>query len=79
MTKGIALAASLAAAGALLAACAPAPLLLHGDANSAKVAYTTGDLPKATAVAARHCARYERVPRFLMADMDTAYFACVKP
>ena len=78
MTRGITFAASLAVAGGLLAACAPTPLLLHGDAKSAKIAYT-GDLAAATAVAARHCARYERVPRFQMADMDTAYFACVKP
>lgn len=74
----MALLASLAAAGGLLTACAPAPLLLEGDAKSATVAYG-GDLAKATAVAAHHCASYERVPHFLMADLDTAYFSCVKP
>ena len=78
MTRRIAFAASLAVAGGILAACAASPLLLKGDATSATVAYG-GDLAKATVVAARHCARYERVPRFQMADMDTAYFACVKP
>ena len=63
----------------LLAACSgPSALLLEGDADSAKIAYS-GDRAQANAVAARHCARYERVPRFQMADMDTAYYACVKP
>lgn len=63
----------------LLAACtAPSALLLEGDADSAKITYS-GDLTQAKAVAARHCARYERVPRLQMADMDTAYYACVKP
>lgn len=78
MKQRIAVLVSLAMAGGLLAACAPTPLLLHGDANSATVVYSN-DLAQATTVAAHHCARYERVPRFQMADMDTAYFACVKP
>jgi hypothetical protein len=79
MSKRIAPAASLVIVGGLLAACtASSALLLEGDAASAKVAYG-GDLARANAVAARHCARYERVPRFQMADMDTAYYACVKP
>jgi hypothetical protein len=72
-------AASLVAIGGLLAACtAPPALLLESDANSAKISYS-GDIAGATAVAKRHCARYERVPRLQMANMDTAYFACVKP
>lgn len=70
-------AASLVVAGGL-AACAASPLLLEGDANSVRIGYS-GDLGRATALAAQHCARYERVPRFLMADIDTAYFACAKP
>lgn len=74
----IALAAGLVAVGGLLAACASPALLLKGTADEAKISYG-GDLASASAIAARHCARYERVPRFQMADMDTAYFACVKP
>jgi hypothetical protein len=76
-TKSI-VAASLVMLGGFLAACAaPPPLLLQGDANSAEISYS-GDLTSAAAVAAQHCARYERVARFQMADMDTAYYACVK-
>lgn len=78
MIRKIAAAAGLALAGGLLAACAHPAMLLKGTATEAKVGYA-GDFASATAVATRHCARYERVPRFLMADMDTAYFACVKP
>jgi hypothetical protein len=79
MTKRTAGAASLVAIGGLLAACASPPaLLLEGNADSAKITYS-GALAGAAAVAKRHCARYERVPRLQMADMDTAYFACVKP
>jgi hypothetical protein len=65
--------------GGLLAACSGAPaILVQGDAKSAEVAYR-GDLPSATAIARRHCARYERIPRLLGADLDTAYFDCVRP
>jgi hypothetical protein len=78
MKKRIAGAASLIALGGLLTACNPPALLLEGDANSARISYS-GDIAGATAAAKRHCARYERVPRLQMADMDTAYFACVKP
>jgi hypothetical protein len=77
---GIAFAASLAVIGGILAACTTPPaLLLEGDANSARVAYGGGDLASATAVAKRHCARYQRLPRLLRADIDTADFACVQP
>jgi hypothetical protein len=76
--KRIGLAASLVTVGGLCAACAGhPPILLEGDANSAWISYD-GDLARATAVAERHCASYERVPRLLAADMDTASFACVK-
>ncbi|HZU89400.1 MAG TPA: hypothetical protein VE993_09100 [Stellaceae bacterium] len=78
MRRGSACAAGVALGGLLVACASPPALLLAGDANSARIAYS-GALASATAVAERHCARYERVPRLQMADMDTAYFACVKP
>jgi hypothetical protein len=80
VSNWISTAASLVMIGGLLAACTPpAPLVLQGDANSVTIGYGGGDLARAAVVAARHCARYERVPRFQMADMDTAYYACVEP
>jgi hypothetical protein len=66
------------AAGAAAAGCAGKPFLSSGDANSAAVGYT-GDLAAATAVAKEHCARYERVPRFLDAQENLAYFHCEPP
>jgi hypothetical protein len=60
-------------------ACAGKPFLLNGDANSAQVGYSGGNLAPATAVAKQHCARYERVPRFLESGENVAYFACENP
>jgi len=65
--------------GALGSACSgPKPFLLQGDANSAQVGYS-GDIEGATPVARQHCARYERVPRFLDAQENVAFFDCVRP
>jgi hypothetical protein len=51
---------------------------LQGDAGSAQVGYG-GDVEAATLVAKKHCAQYERVPRFLDAQENIAFFDCVKP
>ena len=59
-------------------ACAAKPFVLEGDANYAGVAYA-GDMESATAVARRHCAPFERVPRFREIQEDVAYFDCVRP
>jgi hypothetical protein len=56
----------------------PTPILLQGDASSAQVGYY-GEIDGATVVARRHCAQYERVPRFLDADQNVAFFDCVPP
>jgi hypothetical protein len=66
-------------AAALAAACAgEKPFLLQGDAYSAQVGFSR-DLEGATRVAKQHCAQYERVPRFLEAQEDVAFFVCVLP
>jgi hypothetical protein len=39
----------------------------------------SGDVEGATAVARQHCAQYERVPRFLDAEENIAFFDCVLP
>ena len=54
----------------------PKPFLLQGDAGSAEVGYS-GNIDGATAVASQHCAQYERVPRFVEADQNVAFFDCV--
>jgi hypothetical protein len=58
--------------------CTEKPFLSSGDATSAAVGYG-GDLADATAVARQHCAKYERVPRFLDAEENIAYFSCESP
>ena len=66
-------------AGSVIAGCeGPKPFLLEGDASSAEVGYSLS-LAGTTDVAKQHCARYERVPHFLQAQEDVAYFDCVKP
>jgi hypothetical protein len=63
--------------GILAAGCSgPKPFLLQGDASAAQVGFG-GDIDAATLVAKQHCARYERVPRFLEAEEDVAFFDCV--
>src|SRR5271156_2823211 len=49
------------------------PFLLQGDANSAQVGYS-GEIEGATLVARQHCAQYERVPLFLEAEENVAFF-----
>jgi hypothetical protein len=69
---------SIAVVGGLGLACAAKPFVLEGDANYAGVAYA-GDMESATAAARRHCAPFERVPRFREIQEDVAYFDCVRP
>ena len=71
------LCAILVAAAA--AGCAGQPYLSSGDADSAAVGYSGNDPAVATPVAKDACARYERVPRFLNAQENVAYFACEHP
>jgi hypothetical protein len=58
--------------------CAERPYLSAGNANAAEVGFS-GDLAAATEVAREHCARYEKIPRFLDASENIAYFACEHP
>jgi hypothetical protein len=63
-------------AGGAAAGCGGQAYLSSGDPNSAAVGYSGNDPAVATAVAKDACARYERVPRFLSAQENVAYFAC---
>lgn len=56
----------------------PQPLIREGDADSVQIAYG-GDVERAYPLARRHCARFERVPRFVSAGIDIAQFDCVHP
>ena len=69
---------SLVVIAAIAAGCAGKPFLSAGNANSAEVGYST-DLAAATEVAKDHCARYEKVPRYLDSSDNIAFFACEKP
>jgi len=65
------------AIGGSLLGCAGKPFLSAGTSNSAEVGYG-GDLAAATEVAREHCARYEKVPRYLDSADNIAFFACEK-
>lgn len=67
---------ALSAAFVLAAGCTPKPFLSAGDANSAEVGYGGRDLTAATEVAREHCARYEKVPRYLDSSENIAFYAC---
>jgi hypothetical protein len=65
------------AAGTALSGCtAPHPFISGGDANSVEITYG-GDIASALALARKHCARYERVPRLVDPGIDLAVFNCV--
>ena len=66
----------LSAALGFAAGCTPKPFLSAGDANSAEVGYGGRDLTAATDVAREHCARYEKVPRYLDSSENIAFYAC---
>lgn len=68
----------VALAGSAEAACAAKPFVLDGDANYVRVTYG-GDMESATAAAKRHCAQFERLPRFEEIEESVAYFYCVRP
>jgi hypothetical protein len=55
--------------------CTPKPYLSEGNANTAEVGYSD-DLAAATEVAREHCARYEKMPRYLDSAENIAFFAC---
>jgi hypothetical protein len=63
---------------AFVMGCTAQPFLSAGNANSAEVGYSS-DLAAATEVAREHCARYEKVPRYLDSADNIAFFACEKP
>jgi len=52
--------------------------LLQGNPDSAQVGYS-GAIDPTTDVARKHCAQYERVPRFVEAEQNIAFFDCVRP
>jgi hypothetical protein len=60
------------------AACAPKPFVLDGNAEYARITYA-GDMEAATAAAKRHCAQFEREPRFREIEESVAYFSCIRP
>jgi hypothetical protein len=64
---------------ACAAGCAVQPRLMRGDADGAQVEYDGTDLAAATAVARNHCARYERVPRYIDTALNVAAYRCVHP
>jgi hypothetical protein len=59
--------------------CAPQPRLMRGDADGAQVEYDGTHLAAATAVAKIHCARYERVPRYVDTALNVALYRCIRP
>lgn len=62
-------------AGWAICGCAEKPYLSAGDEGSAEVGYSR-DLTAATEVAKEHCARYDKMPRYLDSSDNIAYFAC---
>ncbi|HEX3952239.1 MAG TPA: hypothetical protein VHW90_01615 [Stellaceae bacterium] len=66
-------------AGVVLAGCSAAHPYIHaGDANSVEVGFG-GNVDTTLPLAREHCARFEKVPRFVDATTDFADYRCVRP
>jgi hypothetical protein len=78
--------APLALVGALLSSCGgaigvfggPGPFIRESSADAVEIGFS-GDVANALPLARRHCAQFERVPRYLMATVDGGIFECVRP
>ena len=73
----------LAVAGAILLACSgafggPGPFVRGGDADSVEIGFS-GDASNAMPLARKHCAQFERVPRYVQPTLDGGIFECVRP
>jgi hypothetical protein len=75
----------LALVGAMLSSCGgadlfggPGPFVREGNADSVEIGFT-GDISNAMPLARKHCAQFERVPRYAMGAQDGAVFDCVRP
>jgi hypothetical protein len=76
----------LTLAGITLAACGdasgvfggPGPFVRDGNADSVEITFR-GDVSNAMPLARKHCAQYERVPRYAMPSLDGAVFDCIRP
>jgi hypothetical protein len=64
---------------AMLAACgAPGPFVREGNAESVEIGFS-GDVSNAMPLARKHCAQFEREPRFVSPTLDGGLFECVRP
>lgn len=76
----------LALTGAALSGCGsaagvfggPGPFVREGNADSVEIGFS-GDVSNAMPLARKHCAQFERVPRYAMPTLDGAVFDCVRP
>jgi hypothetical protein len=53
----------------------PQPHIRGGDADSVEIEYG-GDVARAMPLARQHCAQFERIPRLVESDLETATFEC---
>jgi hypothetical protein len=81
MTRRIAAIALTLAVNGLIAGLqgctAPHPYIREGDANSVEIAYS-GDVASTLALATKHCAQFERLPRLADTGMDFAIYDCIR-
>jgi hypothetical protein len=83
--SSVAVGLCLALAGGMLTACGgsdpfggPGPFVREGNAESVEIGFS-GDVANAMPLARRHCAQFERVPRYVMPALDGGVFECVRP
>jgi hypothetical protein len=80
------LALLLVLAGALLSGCdggvgmfgGPGPFIRESSPDAVEIGFR-GDVSNAMPLARKHCAQFERVPRYVMPTLDGGLFDCVRP
>jgi hypothetical protein len=75
----------LALIGAMLSACSTSdvlggsgPFVREGNADTVEIGFS-GDASNAMPLARKHCAQFERVPRYVQPTLDGGIFECVRP
>jgi hypothetical protein len=72
----------IALTGAMLAGCGAfggsGPFVREGNADSVEIGFS-GDASNAMPLARKHCAQFERVPRYVQPTLDGGIFECVRP
>jgi hypothetical protein len=56
----------------------PGAFVREGNADSVEIGFS-GDVSNAMPLARKHCAQFEREPRYVLPTLDGGLFECIRP